>query len=56
MKAGMLSVFQAGLGQELADLDVYRGNLKTCSLVEPLGYDSLWAVESFHRLLYVPQF
>lgn len=45
MKVGMLSVFQAGLDQGLSDLDVYRGNLKICSLVEALGYDSLWAAE-----------
>ncbi|TAL10486.1 MAG: LLM class flavin-dependent oxidoreductase, partial [Porticoccaceae bacterium] len=45
MDVGMLSVFQAGLGQNLTDLDVYKGNLRICDLVEPLGFDSIWAAE-----------
>lgn len=45
MDVGMLSVFQAGLGQNLTDLEVYRNNLRICDLVEPLGFDSIWAAE-----------
>ncbi len=45
MDVGMLSVFQAGLGQGLTDLEVYKNQLAICDLVEPLGFDSLWAAE-----------
>jgi alkanesulfonate monooxygenase SsuD/methylene tetrahydromethanopterin reductase-like flavin-dependent oxidoreductase (luciferase family) len=41
----MLSVFQAGLGQDLSDLEVYKKQLAICDLVEPLGFDSIWAAE-----------
>lgn len=45
MDVGMLSVFQAGLGQDLNDLEVYKKQLGICDLVEPLGFDSIWAAE-----------
>lgn len=45
MDVGMLSVFQAGLNQGMTDLQVYKASLKICDLVEPLGFDSLWAAE-----------
>ena len=44
MHVGMALIFQ-GQGEDRADVDVYRNELRLGSLAEPLGFDSLWSIE-----------
>ena len=44
MHVGMAAIFQNPLN-ERSDYDVYRDDLKLADLAEPLGFESIWAVE-----------
>ncbi|HAD08643.1 MAG TPA: LLM class flavin-dependent oxidoreductase, partial [Porticoccaceae bacterium] len=45
MDVGVLMLFQNHPNQRMDDYDMYKKELKVCEMAEPLGFDSIWAVE-----------
>ena len=45
MDIGVLMLFQNHPNLPMADYDMYKKELAVCEMAEPLGFDSIWAVE-----------
>ena len=45
MDIGVLMLFQNHPNLPMADYDMYKKELGVCEMAEPLGFDSIWAVE-----------
>ena len=45
MDIGVLMLFQNHRNLPMADYDMYKQELDVCEMAEPLGFDSIWAVE-----------
>ncbi|MBV1931089.1 MAG: LLM class flavin-dependent oxidoreductase [Porticoccaceae bacterium] len=45
MDVGVVMAFQSSHNQPLSDFEIYQKEIEVAKLAEPLGYDSIWAVE-----------